>query len=384
MFRICFQIAMNRYLPELCRFLYDYASSHPRCTKDEISRATSTQFSLAKKRSVYYCPEFAVRFSSAKGRSFSNGVLSLSALQKYDQSPFVVCIVRPQGVEMILANTTFLKKISHSSQQLRIDKIRGTFLGHDILREYEGIANRPENFDELFYIHAQFTWEENLVRLIETTNAIVPAGQRFEPTEQQRANILQASELANLLSNNPEYLQIGNELSQRVDENLEAILDAGEIDNVNLRGNRIEQLITGADGLRLLEDMSRTLTIGHEVKVDIKTKILTLSSNPKGFTIDKVLKTLASGNTVISFFFVGINTESKFVVTSLVSILDETILNATRIQFHWAGRNSRGVTQLTGNLSRVFEADFLESVNINLAKEFLQKLIELKPVTSDS
>ncbi|HRJ44954.1 MAG TPA: hypothetical protein PL105_23860, partial [Caldilineaceae bacterium] len=92
----------------------------------------------------------------------------------------------------------------------------------------------------------------------------------------------------------------------------------------------------------------------------------------------------ASGGTVFSFFFVGINVDSGYVVTCLVFILDETILNATRVHFHWAGRNSRGVTQLTGDLKRVFEPDFLESVNVDQAKEFLQKLIELKPIPSDS
>jgi hypothetical protein len=371
---------MNKALANLTKFLKGYAKSHPKCTKDKISKATAKEFSLTKKRSVFYCDEFAVRFSSAAGQSFSNGVLSLSALKQYDQSPFIVCVVRPEGVELLLANSTFLKKISHSSQQLRIDNVRGTFLGRDILREYEGIDNRPENFDELFDMHAQFTWEENILRLVESTNSIVPTGQRFEPTEKQSSNILQASELANILSKNPEYLQLGKDLAQLVDKNLEAILEAGSIENINLRGNRIEQIITSSGNFHSLEDISRTLTIGHEVKVDIKTKILALTSNPKGYNIDKVLKALALGNTVFSLFFVGINTESKYVVTCLVSILDETILNATRIQFHWAGRNSRGVTQLTGDLSRVFDPDFSETVNVKRAKEFLQRLVELKPI----
>ena len=373
---------MNKAFAKLCRFLRDYAKSHPKCTKVEISKAAAKEFSLTKERSVFYCAEFAVRFSNVQGQSFSNGVLSLSTLQKYDQSPFVVCVVRPQGIELLLANSTFLKKISHSSQRLRIDNVRGTFLGHDILREYEGVENRPEHFEELFDIHAQFTWEENLARLVENTNAIVPTGQRFEPTEKQKANILKASEIANMLSENAEYLQLGKDLAQLVDKNLEAILKAGEIDNVNLRGNRIEQIITSAGNFHSLEDISHTLTIGHEVKVDIKTKILALTSSPKGYNIDKVLKALASGNTVFSFFFVGINTESRYVVTCLVSILDETILSATRIQFHWAGRNSRGVTQLTGDLGGVFEPDFSETVNVKRAKEFLQRLIELKPISS--
>lgn len=370
---------MNKPLNQLCNFLRDYAKSHPECTKDEISKVTAKEFALTKKRSVFYRDEYAIRFSSAQGSSFSNGVLSLSALQEYDQMPFVVCVVRPEGVELLLANSTFLKKISHSSQQLRVDNIRGTFLGHDILREYEGIENRPEFFDELFDIHFQFTWDENIVRLVESTNAIVPTGQRFEPTEKEHKNILISPEIAKLLSTHPEYIQLGKDLDVLVEQNLEAILEAAKIENINLRGNKIEQIITTAGNLHSLEDFSRTLTIGHEVKVDIKTKILTLSSSPKGYNIDKVLKALAIGNTVFSFFFIGINTDQKFVVTCLVSILDEKILSATRIQFHWAGRNSRGVTQLTGDLNSIFAPEFSETINIKRAQEFLQNLIELRP-----
>lgn len=292
---------MNKPLIDLCQFIQSYAASNPNCTKDAILKATVQKFSLTKERSLLYREEFAVRFSSAQGATFSNSVLSLSALQKYDRAPFVVCVVRPSRVELLLANSTFLKKISHSSQQLRIDNVRGTFLGHDIIRVYEGIENKPENFEKLFDIHAQFTWEENLIRLVEKTNAIAPTGQRFEPSAQQKTNILKAPEIANLLSHHAEYIQLGNDLAQIVSENLEAILEAGAIENINIRGNKIEQIITSAGNFHSLEDISRTLTIGIEVKVDIKTKSLTLASSPKGYNIDKVLKVLASGNSVFSF-----------------------------------------------------------------------------------
>lgn len=370
---------MNKAVTELVHFLQEYAKNNPNCTKSEISKATIEKFELRRDRSVYYCEEFAIRFSSVKGSSFSNGVLSLSALRKYDHIPFIVCVVRLKGIELLLANSTFLKKISHSSQHLRVDNVRGTFLGQDILRVFDGIENKPEHFEELFEIHCQFNWEENLFRLVESTNAIVPTGMRFEPNEQEKENILNTPEIASMLSRNDEYLQLGKDLDHLVNINLEAILEAGKIENVNLRGNIIEQIITNAGNFHSLEDFSRTLTVGPEVKVDIKTKILTLSSNPKGYNIDKVLKALAAGNTVFSFFFIGINLEKQFVVTCLVSILDEKILNATRIQFHWAGRNSRGVTQLYGNLDGIFAPDFSETINIEKAKDFLQGLIELKP-----
>ena len=292
---------MNNTLKQFCDFVYAFVNKHPKTTKAEISKAAAEKFSLSKKRSVYYRDEFAVRFSSASGSSFSNGVLSLSSLEEYDQMPFVVCVVRPQSIEFVLANTTFLKKISHSSQKFTVNNIRGTFLGHDILREYDGIANRPEFFDELFDIHQQFTWEENVERLVESTNAIVPTGKRFEPTEQESNNILLSPDIAEKLSAHPEYIQLGEDLAHLVEQNLTEILEAAKIENVNLRGNKIEQIITSGGNFHSLEDFSRTLEIGTEVKVDIKTKIIALSSNPKGYNIDKVLKALAVGNTVFHF-----------------------------------------------------------------------------------
>jgi len=261
---------------------------------------------------------------------------------------------------------------------LRIDNIRGSFLGHDIMRTYNSIENTPDNFDTLFSLHTNSTWEENLARLVEQTNGIIPTGIRFEPSHQQKLNIVDAPKLASLLSRHPEYLQLGDKLTQLVHDNRHAIFEAGKIDNVNLRGNTIEQIITNAGNFHSLDDVRQKLTIGTEVQVDIKTKILTLSSSPKGYNIDKVLRAMAVGSTVVSFFFVGINVEDEYIVTCLVSILDRTILNATRAQYHWAGRGSRGVTQLAGDLTSIFHPSFSENIDVARAKDFLIGLINLK------
>jgi len=336
-----------------------------------------SRFSLSKSRSVYYCDHFAIRFSTASGSSFSNTVLGLATLRRYDQIPFIVCIVRIDNVELLLANATFLRKISHSSQQLRQDNIRGSFLGHDILREYEGITNIPQNFERLFLIHKEFTWDENLIRLVEATNNIVPSGSRYVPTSEEQRNILVSAEITHALLSDSEYQSLGITLSQLVVENQTAILEAGEIDNVNVRGNRIEQIVTNAANFHELEDLSFTLSLGSRILVDIKTKILTLASSPKGYNVDKVLRSLGAGNTVFCFFFIGLNLETQTLSTRLISILDTSILNATRIQFHWAGRNSKGVTQLTGDISPIFSAGYRETVDDAQAKSFLQMLIEL-------
>jgi hypothetical protein len=363
-------------LSELCRFIQSYFKSNPTCTKSELSKATADRFSLTRERSVFRGDGFALRFSIARGTTFPNCVLSLSALHKYDHMPFVVCVLRTNRVELLLANSTFLSKISHSSHQLRIDNVRGTFLGHDIIQSYEGIDNKPKNFAELFEIHAQFSWDENLRRLVEKTTAIVPTGKRFEPSDHERRNILNAAKLASELSRNPEYLAVGNELTQLVNDNLEEILEAAAIENAKERGDLLENIITSAGSFHALDDVTRTLTLGTDLKIDIKTKILTLVSSPKGYNVDKVLRELSSGNSVVSFFFVGINVQSRLVVTCLVSILDSSILNATRIQFHWAGRKSRGVTQLAGNLP-IFKSNFSETIDIDKAQDFLQQLIDI-------
>lgn len=53
------------------------------------------------------------------------------------------------------------------------------------MREFEGIENIPENFEFLYNSHENYTFEENLDRLVEATNNIAPTGKGFVPTELQ-------------------------------------------------------------------------------------------------------------------------------------------------------------------------------------------------------
>lgn len=369
---------------DLVDFLNKYSLANPRSSKQEILSATVTHFELEKRRKVYVSPNFAVRFSSARGPSFSNTVLSLSALQAVDDRPFVVCIVRPVGVELLLANSTLLKKISHSSHEFRADNIRGSFLGHDILYSFGGLENTPGNFQELFSYHQAFSWQENVERLAEATSKIVATGIRFSPTEPEIDTIFSSADLAHRLSNHPEYLAVEDRLKQKVKKKSAEILSAAavDIDNINHRGNKIEQLMTETGNIHGLGDMSYSLEVGATVLVDVKTKIISLGSSPKGYNIEKLLRTLAAGNTVFSFFFIGIDLAAEQTYGRLVSILDRAILAATKVQFHWAGRNSRGVTQLSGDISMIFSPKFSEDIDTIDAKRFLRMLIDLKDVDS--
>jgi hypothetical protein len=362
---------------ELVAFVNNYRAHHPSAGKPAIATAVESHFDLKRKRSLYIGDHFAVRFSTASDSGFSNTVLSLSALQSTDAVPVVVCLVRPDAVEFLLSNSTFLKKVSHSSQQLRVDNIRGSFNGSDILRTYEGITNGPENFELLFDMHQEFTWQQNLARLVEATNAIAGTGCKFQPNAEQRATILRSPTAALQASAAPQYLALTRDLNAAVQENSAAIIELAGVENVNLRGNRIEQLITGDRNQHGLADLRRPLSHGLEVQIEIKTKLLHRSSAPKAFNIDKLLESLSTPAVAIVYCFVGVDVPGNRVLTRTVSIFDRTILAATRIQFHWAGRNSRGVTQLTSDVATVFAPEFRESIDVESAQRFLTHLLSL-------
>lgn len=219
---------------------------------DKASLSTQVQryFNLEKDRSVYYGKWFAIRFSKAASVDFSNTVLSLSALHRYDTIPFFVCLVTPIKNYLMLANTTFLRKISHSSQALRCDNIKGSFNGSDIMRSYNGVVNVPENFESLFTLHENYTFEENLERLVKTTNDISPTGRRFLPTDVQKKCILDSVDRAVSFLSSQEYDVLNDDLNRRVEAVRSEIAVAASIDNVNLRGRIIEYLITAEDNLK--------------------------------------------------------------------------------------------------------------------------------------
>lgn len=353
-----------------------------------------SKFLLTKDRSVLYCRDFAIRFCKSKQRSFENTVLALSALQKYDSVPFIVCLVTPEKNYLMLANTTFLRKISHSSQELRVNNIKGSFNGSDIMRYFEGFENEPNNFEFLFSSHENYTFEENLERLVETTNNIHPTGKRFEPNTQQLSCIMRSVERTCDFFKSKDYDALTNELGERVRSVTNEIAIATLIDNVNLRGRIIEYLITSKDSLRdTLINALRTgaplpqiytadklgdykfISKDFYTETDIKTKVLFLSSNPKGYNIDKLLSFLSNEKSVYLVYVIAID-ENKKIHTQLCSLFHRQLLNGTRIIKHWAGRNSRGVTQYDGSALEEIVFSFENSIDCIDAKEFIVRCIE--------
>ena len=133
--------------------------------------------------------------------------------------------------------------------------------------------------------------------------------------------------------------------------------------------------MTGEGAVHGLGDAVFEETGSLRVVVDVKTKVLGLSSNPKLYNVDKALKELAENQSAFCIFFIGIDRGARRVAGRLVDILDTELIGMTCVQFHWAGRNSRGVTQLAGDSQKFFERGFARAVDCQAAKQFLTKLL---------
>lgn len=366
--------------------------------KEKLINLTKGTFDLTQDRKVLYCDFFAVRFCYSKNGSFSNTVLSLSALQKYDHIPFfVVLVCREQDNKLYLANTTFLDKISHSSKELSINNIKGSFNGSNIIKTYNDIPNNEENISILYPFHTAFTWKENLERLVKATNQIEPKTTKPQFSEPDKKKIFQSIERSISFINSPNFCDLYNYLNERVKNAKDAILVASRIENVNIRGHLIEVLITSDDKQR--QNLIKSLKANEErlpvydtknelgdfrleyengnTFTDIKTKIIYLDSNPKAFNIDKFLTTMSNGQSIFFIYFIGID-ESCNLKTILCSIYHKSLISAMVIQHHWSGRESRGTTQFIGkNINDIIFSDkFSNEIDSNIARDFLKTLIE--------
>lgn len=366
--------------------------------KARFISAAAERFQLIKDRSVFYSEGFAVRFSYSATGSFSNTVLSLSNLRKYDTAPFIVCLVTPKENRLFLANSTFLVKISHSSQQLTNYNIKGSFNGSDIAKEFNGMTNSPENFERLFAIHTELGFEGNLTRLVEATTNITPTGRKFEVDGRTEKIILNSVKRAETFIKSEYFTELKRDLDERVTKYEQEILVASLIENVNIRGRIIEYLIAGDDEHlkgQLVREISEEYgkvpqfrtdnTLGDYRRVfddhiitetDVKTKIMVLSSNPKGYNIDKMLEFLSQEDSVFLFYFIGI-APGHIVNKVLVSVFHTDLLNATITLRHWAGRNSRGVTQFEGTTLHRIIIEPNSRFDRGRAEQFLRELIRL-------
>lgn len=365
--------------------------------KVQLAHKTQIEFDLKLTIPVYHCNDFAIRFSQSQKERPSNTVLALSKLRNYyDSVPFIECIVTPTKNYLMLANTTFLIKLSHSSPNLTADHITGSFNVSNIMREYCGLKNVPENFEALFALHCKISFQRNLSRIVESTKRIKPRSQKFVVTPELERTIMDAPRRASDFLNSNDYLDLKRDLDGRVQAEREAIVMAVQDPNGKTRGDNIEYLITSLDpelteqiihphGNNLSEQVhvSTKNNLGdysksypsYVTETDIKTKILSKKSNPKGSNIDKLLEFLSDPRSVYLIYIVGI--DGTRISTRLISVFDERLIRFSAVQNLWSGKDTRGTVQFEGeSLAGIISEPDCHKIDTALAEQFLRDLIE--------
>ena len=114
----------------------------------------------------------------------------------------------------------------------------------------------------------------------------------------------------------------------------------------------------------------------YHTETDVKTKIILLNSNPKAYNIDKFLEFHNKSNTVFLFYFIGIDAKKIF-NNILVSVYQKDLIKSTILLRHWAGRNSRGVTQFEGTTIQKLLETPSTIIDEKLATDFIRKLYNL-------
>jgi cell fate (sporulation/competence/biofilm development) regulator YlbF (YheA/YmcA/DUF963 family) len=343
--------------------------------KQLIVNKIEQEFGLLKDRKLYFNDNLALRFSDAK-TGYSNTFLGFQKILDHDDKPLIACIIRKDYLEFLLANSTFINCISHSSKNLADNHIRGSANLSNIIREFSSLKNERKNFAKLFEIHKEVPQKDNIERIVEATKNIIGQVQKFEPSKEQMQKIYSSAQFIQELEKKAEFQSFENELIKRVGTLKDIILATSKIDNVNLRGNKIENLVTSGTNSHDLGDILRTIG-DAKVIIDVKSKLLNFSSAPKAYNIDKLLKELSQGKTYFGYLFIGVDYNRNEVKVKLISFIDEMMIENTTIQHHWSGLNSRGTAQLNDNIKVVFNENFTSKINIDNTKEFLKKLIEL-------
>lgn len=215
------------------------------------------------------------------------------------------------------------------------------------------------------------------------------------PHLKKEATIYDSVPRAEAFLRSPEYENLRDDLDTRVYKVQAEIAIAAFIDNVNLRGRVIEYLITDNGSslkMQIIDALNHNCPLpefktedklgdyskrypDYCTETDIKTKVLFLDGNPKAYNIDKLLEFLSSDDSVYMIYLLGVD-ECGHLVSRLCSAFDPRLIEATNIQHHWAGRNTRGVTQFIGSVLRdILLSDAPTVINRDIAYAFLDVLI---------
>ena len=240
-----------------------------------------------------------------------------------------------------------------------------------------------------------YGFDGNIERIVEATKHIKGRKSKTELTEEDKKVIFDAPKRAIKFIESSSFLDLKEELENRVKKVKNEICLAINVETPIDRGKTIEYLITSDEGDKLREEIIKALKDGkpvpkantrndlgdfskkfedYNVEVDIKVESLFRKSCPKAYNIDKMMDFLSDKKSVYLLLFVGVDDKNN-IKTSLCSMFQKQLLDGTSIYDGWVGRGRRGVTQFSGTAIREMLSINEANIDVKYSIDQLKKMI---------
>lgn len=326
-------------------------------------------------RSLYGCKDERDKLGAVfklvdSKKSNSNTVTSLKNILKHDDVPFIAVFLDRAAVRFMLANSSLVKKASHTSQGITHQRIKGSINGGDILNALGDTPNDRTHLDALFAQHVEEDHAEHRERIVEATLAIKGRAPSAAPDWEAVDRNLSAG---SGLLDNATLQEIRAKLFERVEQMKDAILACASHTTPKAFGDCVERMILGADPAHALGDI---LFAYGRIAVDIKARKAGVPSSPKAVNVQKLVDHLSTGPGAALYFMVTVDVAKGTLSCNLIQMLHPDLLPHYWHDVRWSGRGSLGTLSFKGDLSSVLSEPERLELDPAAAVAKLQALLE--------
>lgn len=157
-------------LDELLDSILKWREANPHGSKRELAAMLVEASDLKLDKALLVGSQCVLRISQMEGAgNASNALAAFHKICDHDDKPFVVCLLTKKGMRLMLANTSCIATVSDRSYKIRTDNLVGGVLESDLVEERDGVANRPENFAQLWAAHTAADHTAEIERIVAAT-----------------------------------------------------------------------------------------------------------------------------------------------------------------------------------------------------------------------
>lgn len=169
-------------LAELVESLTKWRDANPKGSKRDLAAAITAQSDLKLDKALLIGSQCVLRISQMNEvANDSNAVLSFRKLFEHDHLPVIICLLTSRGMRLLLGNTSFIERVSDRSYRIAVDNLTGSILDSDIASALDGVANLPNNFEQLWAVHQGSDRAANVERIVAATKDVHASEARANP-----------------------------------------------------------------------------------------------------------------------------------------------------------------------------------------------------------